>query len=411
MGNTTGWLTEWQFENEGAMKKVQLQQARNLPRLILHLDVNKTIVMADPVQKKWFERVCNDILCENVYGTMTKDAAGKDVFKCDLYGFRSSRFDLLAGDDKLSNYYEFVEKTFNRPTQFASYEERKKAKWARGQAKCTFTNPGQPGEIFANVYKEMLARMSLGDEEREKLEAAGIPVRGETEGTAYRFIVPAFFEMIIDLSKKGRQFAIVFRTFGTDMDNVQRELNLFCEGKHPCYPNVRFDGSGDSQDLRLYKENCGKIAYNMKPKPKLRWGTIRKPEDDEKQVIDSSTETIEGYRGVFHSIRSKAMKGITIGISDDYMWWHENNECADFGKLFLIEREDDSVHEMFFDDNLAKGDLTIVNCRDLKSFDPVPYKDAFRIYVDFANSYGIISDGMWFINAIEAMEKARQALL
>jgi len=217
--------------------------------------------------------------------------------------------------------------------------------------------------------------------------------------------------MIIDLSKKGREFAIVFRTFGTDMDNVQRELNLFCEGKHPLYPNVRFDGSGTSQDLRLHKENCGRIAYNMKPNPELTWGTFRMEGDDEKKVPDSNLETVVGYRGVFRSIKAKAMKGITTGISDDYMWWHENNERAEFGKLFLVDQGDGSCHQMFFDDNLENGDLNIVDCRDVETLDPISYKDAFRIYVDFADSYGIICNEKWFINSVAAMEEKRQDLL
>merc|ERR550534_2452089 len=322
------------------MMRLPEKEAKCLPRLILHIDVNKTIVMADPVQKKWFDRVCNDILTEKIYGKITQDEEGKDIFECDTEGFRlKSRFEEAAVPkfEKRVSYYDFVETTFVKPGKNASYEERFKAKRKRLDAKCTFTNSGHPGEKFADKHKEMLSKMSLSIKEREQLEALGIPVKGDKEGSAYRYIVPAFFEMIIDLSNKGRLFAIVFRTFGTDMNNVQRELNLFCEGKHPCYPNVRFDGSGDSQDLRLYKENLGRIAYNMKPKPRLTWGAIRKPENDERKADDLNLETVSGYRGVFRSIHAKAMKGITTGISDDYMWWHENHERAEFGKLFLVD--------------------------------------------------------------------------
>jgi len=392
--------------SRNAVKKVQQQEAKVLPRLVLHLDVNKTVIMADPVQKKWFERVCNDILCEKIYGTIKKDENGRPCFECIPDGFRGSRFDLTEDDDNLLNYYEFVEGTFKKPSQSASYQDRKSAKAERSQAKCTFTHPGQPGEKFRHLYQAMLEKMSLGDEERKKLEAAGIPVRGQIEGRAYRFLVPAFFDLIIGLTKKARTFTIVFRTFGTDMDNVQKELNLFCEGKHPCYPNVCFDGSGNSQDLRLHKENCGRIAYDKKPKPKLTWGTFRKPEDEE-ESSDSKYETIEGYIEVFNSIKNKALKGLTTGISDDYFWWAENNGNSDFGKLFLVDRKDESCHQMFFDDNICKGDLSIVDCRDLQTLEPIPFDDAFRVYVDFADSYGIISDEKWFIKAIEAMERKR----
>jgi hypothetical protein len=389
-----------------SVKQVIYEERPVLPHLILHLDVNKTIVMADAFLKKWCERVCNEILTHKIYGTVKKDEDGKACFECKPDGFRRSRFDQSEEDDNHLNYHEFVVNFFNSP-QYTSREIPKRAKLERRESKTTFTNPGHPGEKFRYLYEKMLGEMLLGDEEREKLEAAGIPVRGEREGKAYHFIVPAFFKMIIDLTKKGRKFSIVFRTYGTDLNHVQKELNLFCEGKHPCYRNVRFDGSGKSRDLRLHDENCGKIAYDMKPKPKLTWGNFRNAENWGKVALESKCEPIEGNRQVFDSIKTKAMKGLTTGISDDWRWWHVNNSCAQFGKLFLIEQEDKSCHQMFFDDNVGKGDLKIVNCRDLRTLDPVPYDDAFKVYVECADSYSIILDKMWFVKAIEAMEKKR----
>jgi len=379
----------------------------DLPRLIIHLDVNKTIAMADPFLNKQFESVCNEILCKKIYGTVKDDEDGRACFECTLEGFRDSRPNETEEDDNLLNYSEFVQK-FLIPPHSPSPQDRKRVKMEREWLKCIFTNPGQPGEKFRHLYQEMLNKMSLGDEECKKLEAAGIPVRGESEGTAYHFLVPAFFELIIDLSKKGRKFTLVFRTFGTDMDNVQKELNLFCEGKHPYYPNVRFDGSGDSQDLRLHKENCGKISYDMKPKPKLTWGAFRNSENWRyRESTDSKCKTIEGDREVFDSIKTKAMKGLTTGISDDWRWWHRNNKRSEFGKLFLIEQEDESCHQMFFDDNINEGDLAIVDCRDLQTLDPIPYENAYKVYVEFADSYDIITDKRWFIKAIGEMELKR----
>ncbi len=45
-------------------------------------------------------------------------------------------------------------------------------------------------------------------------------------------------------------FRIVFRTFGSDLSDVVEEINDFCKGKHPLYPNHRkYDGS-DPNDPR-----------------------------------------------------------------------------------------------------------------------------------------------------------------
>jgi hypothetical protein len=68
-------------------------------------------------------------------------------------------------------------------------------------------------------------------------------------GEGKYYIVPSFFWTLIYLKKAKRQFAITFRSFGSEVANAIYEFNLFCNGEHPCYngrggsPLVKFDGS------------------------------------------------------------------------------------------------------------------------------------------------------------------------
>ena len=48
-----------------------------------------------------------------------------------------------------------------------------------------------------------------------------------------------------------REFTVVFRTFGTDIEEVVDEISMFATGQHPDYPNVRMDGSVGRTDLRM----------------------------------------------------------------------------------------------------------------------------------------------------------------
>lgn len=79
-------------------------------------------------------------------------------------------------------------------------------------------------------------------------------------------LIPSFFRMLIYLKKAKREFSIVFRTFGEDLNNVVFEFNKFCNGEHPCYngrggtPLVKFDGSKGTRDLRI-QENSQKSIY------------------------------------------------------------------------------------------------------------------------------------------------------
>lgn len=72
----------------------------------------------------------------------------------------------------------------------------------------------------------------------------------------------------MSLKKQKRQFAIVFRTFGSDIEKVITEFNKFTQGEHPCYssrnqtPLVRFDGTKGTKDFSITKQQTGIFYRN-----------------------------------------------------------------------------------------------------------------------------------------------------
>lgn len=54
------------------------------------------------------------------------------------------------------------------------------------------------------------------------------------------------------LAAQERDFTLVFRTFGTDIEEVVDEISMFATGQHPDYPNVLMDGSDGRTDLRMF---------------------------------------------------------------------------------------------------------------------------------------------------------------
>jgi hypothetical protein len=80
-------------------------------------------------------------------------------------------------------------------------------------------------------------------------------------------LLPSFFRTLIYLKKAKREFGVVFRTFGSDMENVIFEFNKFCNGEHPCYngkngtPQVKFDGSKGNKDLRIKERYQSALYY------------------------------------------------------------------------------------------------------------------------------------------------------
>lgn len=91
----------------------------------------------------------------------------------------------------------------------------------------------------------------------------------ELFGEGKYHLIPSFFRTIIYLKKAKREFAIVFRTFGKDLENVVFEFNKFCNGDHPCYsgrggtPQVKFDGSKNVKDLRIKSKVQHGVYYRQ----------------------------------------------------------------------------------------------------------------------------------------------------
>jgi hypothetical protein len=127
----------------------------------------------------------------------------------------------------------------------------------------------------------------------------------EMFGEGKYHLIPSFFRLLIFLKKQKREFAVVFRTYGTDLEKVVWEFNQFCEGKHPCFsgrngtPLIKFDGSKGTKDLRIHNHTQKGLYYRVSAEmedTKLLQGTfVRKAKDyDELQDL-LMTDEAENY--------------------------------------------------------------------------------------------------------------------
>jgi hypothetical protein len=71
----------------------------------------------------------------------------------------------------------------------------------------------------------------------------------EVFAEGFMSLVPSFFRTLQYLTMAKRDFAVVFRTFGSDLENVVWEFNKYCAGEHICFNGkngtrlVRADGT------------------------------------------------------------------------------------------------------------------------------------------------------------------------
>lgn len=86
---------------------------------------------------------------------------------------------------------------------------------------------------------------------------------------SYFKIILSFFDMMIQLKKEKRTFAVVFRFFGHSDDDKEEfiyEFNNFCSGTHPRYngefgTKQTFDGTKGYKDFRISIDysNCSVV--------------------------------------------------------------------------------------------------------------------------------------------------------
>ncbi|KAL2104130.1 hypothetical protein ACEWY4_000998 [Coilia grayii] len=274
------------------------QPARNSvkqKKLILHIDLNNTILVSDAVTKQGTVAALDYFLSTVTWGHMSK--AGKWEWLSEVPSLSP------PGRDSVSYYSKF------------------------GRVP-GFTSSG-PGRKFRGVLEEHLAMLRWPADLPEDKEFS---VRGE-DGNLYHWILPSFFQLLLDLASQGRDFAVLFRTFGTDLPRVLRVVHrALVQGGHPLFP--------DLPALKLsVSETPGRIRCTGKRTDVSRG--------------EEKCSSRDGERGVYQYLSAVAGLG---GFQDHFDWWARNTYSILGGKPFWVDPFDPHVQHIFIDDNIRQTD-------------------------------------------------------
>ncbi|XP_034392604.1 uncharacterized protein si:dkey-32e6.3 [Cyclopterus lumpus] len=263
-------------------------------KLVLHVDLNNTILVSDTLTTQGPMAALDYFLSTVTWGKMSKQ--GK-------WEWLSDSTSLLPPCDDAVSYYS----QFGRTPGFTSAEGRR----------------------FRGILDEHLDLFRWPEGTKADRE---LSVKGEG-GQLYHWILPSFFQLLKDLVQDGREFAVVFRTFGSDLSRVlsavSRALN---EGAHPLFPEL--------PDLKL--------NVNMTP------GEIRCSETG--TVLSRAAErlsTRDGDRGLYQYLSSVQGLG---GFQDHFAWWAANAFSVRGGKPLWVDPFDQHVQHIFIDDNIRQND-------------------------------------------------------
>ncbi|XP_030063187.1 uncharacterized protein LOC115472860 isoform X1 [Microcaecilia unicolor] len=266
-------------------------------KLIVHLDLNNTILVSDAVTNQGPRSALNSYLSTVTWGKMSETGE---------WQWLTDSLSLLPPCQAAVNYY----------SQFGPETD--------------FTNTA-PGRHFKDVYTDHLRLLEWSGEADEVFSTTG------EDGKRYHWILPSFFHLLESLHLEGRHFTVVLRTFGTDLPRVLHSIRCALEGQHPHFPHLRLVSLPVDQIP-------GRIRCN-KREVILSRGCEQVSTKPDARNIYSYFSSLEGIGG----------------FQDHFDWWARNRFTSKGGKPFWIDPDDISVQHIFIDDNIrADGDYNIV---------------------------------------------------
>lgn len=341
--------------------------------LILHFDINKTLIMQDSASGSAVSTMLNSLLSEVVWGTI-RPGTHKETRTVSDWSLFSNKPCTVSSNTDLVTFNDFLEEHTLVPKSI--YKPLKQ----------NFTEPGGVGESCREYYLSLLSALTIPN----------------TSPARFHFIVPSFLNLVAELAQRKTDFGIVFRTFGHDVKEFAREWNQFVDGKHDYYPIPALPHLRLGMPLQSAAMHRSGLALSGLESCHL-------------SHIDYDTGAIaiaHGFRDTLFTLFNKLAVHRCFFIQDDYKYWSDHSEADCAGKLLLIPSpEEKSSHsskeqhrQLFIDDNIERKKAHIVDVRLVHAAAcvPIPFSDAEGKYLLRAEPYEIITNPAYFIQQLES---------
>ncbi|KAM3914864.1 uncharacterized protein RB166_017282 [Leptodactylus fuscus] len=271
-------------------------------KLILHLDLNNTILVSDAATGQGPRAALNSYLSTVVWGRIG------DTGEWQLVSDQPS---VKPPCEDATNYYTY----FGRDGNFVD---------------------GKIGQHFRGVFDDHMRLLEWPGKADKRFAQKG------EDGKSYNWILPSFFHLLESLCLQQRQFCVILRTFGVDLPSVLRSVHAALQGEHPHFPQLK--QMPLTADLTPGKIRCSKRDIVLTHGP-------------------DRVSTRPKERNVYQYF--SCMEGIG-GFQDHFDWWARNNFTASGGKPFWVDPTDCNTQHIIVDDNIRLGESdTIVNSRVL----------------------------------------------
>ncbi|XP_051873129.1 uncharacterized protein si:dkey-32e6.3 [Pristis pectinata] len=315
-------------------------------KLIVHLDLNNTVQLFDTVTRQGPKSALSSFLTTVTWGRINQE--GK-------WEWMSHIPSLNPPCDGSVSYY----------SQFGKLLD--------------FTETAD-GCLFKKIFTDHLQQMEWTDPHNDLLSVTG------EDGKEYHRILPSFFELIDCLLSQNREFAIVFRTFGTDLCRALKTMQVTLLGQHPQYKHLQMK----------------QLPLTMAP------GKIRCNKKDVVLTLGSEQiSTKSDSKALYHYFSS--LEGI-VGFQDHFDWWARNNYSNQGGKPFWIDPSETGIQHIFIDDNIRLNDAdSIVHpqvfVEDGSETRTIPTAELYDICLVQTDLLKAIHDRHYFIKCVQQCEE------
>mmetsp|Transcript_47106 Transcript_47106/g.112129 ORF Transcript_47106/g.112129 Transcript_47106/m.112129 type:complete len:440 (+) Transcript_47106:51-1370(+) len=370
--------------------------------LVLHFDVNKTVILTDSMDSKSMDVCVREAISDLFWGQGSADNQSWEWLGPGTVG--SSK---PANSPALCmTYHDFCKKTI-------------KDKDTRKVAVRNFSKADEDGQrSMEKMAHQALTIMEIPEDLRDDKSVAQV---GLMNGRY--LILPALFKLIAALVQHRIKFSLIFRSFGKDHEKIKAEWNAFCEMRHPVFSKLLngigpLDGSVPGMpDRRLANFHT---LYRDKDGPVLALNTFTNGPDEKswdswaKAKPAEETDTRNGRAFLRDVLKCEVLEGLdslevffekllerqgTIAIKDDWAWWTWNGESTESGKLMPLMGKK-RVNTIFFDDNVEQYEPRIVDCRD-EFGNPYPKEKSLGVMISKVNPVEAALDDRYFLRAVE----------
>lgn len=339
------------------------------PHLILHFDINETILVGDEAGGDSVEECLNKVIAKSAFCRIETRSATDQT----LMDHAESNTNLsLANTIRMKPTHWWDGTTLEEEDQRTPPCFQKHSK-DRSETKVMPVPPlytGWTWPQFAVPYYRTAYKRHAKQFTRHAHGRCYHPLYRQLERTfvlpkqdhvveirndhAFHRMIPSFFQTLVELQKRKWSYTLVLRTFGSDLEDVAHAIQDFARGKHPLFPEFH--------DAKLAAEWDKDHLYTA------RW---RKTESSANDLLSPKQDAVYDLYPHVSYTSSHPPKPVAsgdeavldiiencrvCGIQDDYSYWDAHKNAPWAGKPVWIRKKKISnvplYHHILFDDNI-----------------------------------------------------------